>query len=120
MWRTTLSRPGTSSRLTVTPSPTRAALNLDALDAAFDAARATRGVALQSVREAAAQGLAGLAIKARITARITAVEDPKTYGLKHYKTDDDRGLLYDLMGNPQATPHLRRSSGRRAISDRRT
>lgn len=77
----------------------RAALNLDALDAAFDAARAARDAVLQRIREATARGMAGLAVKARIAANMSAVEDPKAHGLKHHGADDNEGLLYDLAGD---------------------
>lgn len=93
----------------------RAELDLDALDAAFEAARVERDAVLQRVREATAQGLAGLAIKARIAANMAAVEDPKAHALKHHDTDDDRGLFYDLAGDVLAMtgglPHAFRLPG---------
>ena len=77
----------------------RAALNLDALDAAFDATRAARDAVLQRIRETTARGMAGLAVKARIAANMSAVEDPKAHGLKHHDADDNEGLFLDLAGD---------------------
>ncbi|MCJ2085847.1 hypothetical protein MKK88_07555 [Methylobacterium sp. E-005] len=76
----------------------RAALNLDALEAAYDATKATRDAVLQRVREATARGLAGLAIKARIAANMACETDPKGSG-KDYDPDDSDGLLMDLAGD---------------------
>jgi hypothetical protein len=77
----------------------RAALTLDALEAAYDATKVTRDAVLQRVRETTARGLAGLAIKARIAANMAAETDPKASGARLYDPDDSDGLLMDLAGD---------------------
>ena len=76
----------------------RAALNLDALEAAYDAGLAARAAVLERVHEVTARGLAGLAIKARIAANMASETDPKASG-KDYDPDDSDGLLMDLAGD---------------------
>ncbi|MDP4026846.1 hypothetical protein Q8W71_30060 [Methylobacterium sp. NEAU 140] len=77
----------------------RAAVDLDALEAAWDAATAARDAVLQRVRETTARGLAGLAVKARIAASMAAIDDPKAHALGSFDPADSDGLLYDLAGD---------------------
>ena len=60
---------------------------------------AARAAVLQRVHEATAQGLTGLAIKARIAANMASETDPKASGGRHYDPDDSDGLLMDLAGD---------------------
>ncbi|SDO18363.1 hypothetical protein SAMN05216360_11614 [Methylobacterium phyllostachyos] len=77
----------------------RAVVNLDALEAAYDATKATRDTVLQRGREVTARGLTGLAIKARIAANMAAETDPKACSARLYDPDDSDGLLMDLAGD---------------------
>lgn len=76
----------------------RAALNLDALEVAYDEGMAARAAVLKRLHEVTARGLTGLAIKARIAANMASETDPKSSG-REYDPDDSDGLLMDLAGD---------------------